>query len=56
MRFLYLFPPAAGVRYSSSSPSVQKVYIRRVERIDGQVYNVEFDVMKDVKDPAKDAK
>lgn len=35
---------------------VQNVYIRRVERIDGQLYNVEFDVMKDVKDPGKDVK
>ncbi len=35
---------------------VQNVYIRRVERIDGQLYNVEVDVMKDVKDPGKDAK
>ncbi|MDB5965820.1 MAG: amino acid/amide transporter substrate-binding protein family [Polaromonas sp.] len=35
---------------------VQNVYIRRVERINGQLYNVEFDVMKDVKDPGKDAK
>ena len=35
---------------------VRNVYIRRVERIDGQLYNVEIDVMKDVKDPAKDSK
>lgn len=33
---------------------VQNVYIRRVERIDGQL--VEVDVMKDVKDPARDGK
>ena len=32
---------------------VQNVYIRRVERVNGQLYNVEFDVLKDVKDPAK---
>jgi len=30
---------------------VQNVYIRRVERINGQLYNTEFDVLKDVKDP-----
>ena len=32
---------------------VQNVYIRRVERVNGQLYNSEFDVIKDVKDPAK---
>ncbi|HPW07416.1 MAG TPA: ABC transporter substrate-binding protein [Burkholderiaceae bacterium] len=35
---------------------VQNVYIRRVERVNGQLYNVEFDVLKDVKDPAKTSK
>ena len=35
---------------------VQNVYIRRVERINGQLYNTEFDVLKDVKDPAKTGK
>ena len=30
---------------------VQNVYIRRVERVNGQLYNMEFDVLKDVKDP-----
>ena len=33
---------------------VQDVYLRKVERKDGQLYNVEFDVIKDVKDPGKD--
>ena len=32
---------------------VQDVYLRRVEKKDGQLYNVEFDVIKGVKDPAK---
>ena len=32
---------------------VQNVYIRRVERVNGQLYNVEFDVLKDVKDPVR---
>ncbi len=35
---------------------VQNVYVRRVERVNGQLYNVEFDVLKDVKDPAKTGK
>ena len=32
---------------------VQNVYVRKVERVNGQLYNVEFDVLKDVKDPGK---
>jgi branched-chain amino acid transport system substrate-binding protein len=30
---------------------VQDVYIRRVERKDGELYNIEFDVVRQVKDP-----
>jgi branched-chain amino acid transport system substrate-binding protein len=30
---------------------VQTVYIRKVEKIDGILYNVEFDKFPDVKDP-----
>ncbi|WP_167752780.1 ABC transporter substrate-binding protein [Pusillimonas caeni] len=30
---------------------VQNVYIRRSEMVDGQIYNVEFETFKDVKDP-----
>ncbi|PIF92344.1 amino acid/amide ABC transporter substrate-binding protein (HAAT family) [Acidovorax sp. 62] len=32
---------------------VQNVYLRKVERVNGQLFNVEFDVIKDVKDPGK---
>ena len=32
---------------------VQNIYLRKVERRDGQLYNVEFDVILDVKDPGK---
>jgi len=32
---------------------VQDVYLRKVERVNGQLYNVEFDVQKAVKDPGK---
>ena len=32
---------------------VQNIYLRRVEKKDGQLYNVEFDVIKEVKDPGK---
>ncbi|MBX9613599.1 MAG: ABC transporter substrate-binding protein [Burkholderiales bacterium] len=32
---------------------VHNVYIRKVERVNGQLYNVEFETLKDVKDPGK---
>ncbi|WHZ11109.1 MAG: ABC transporter, substrate-binding protein (cluster 4, leucine/isoleucine/valine/benzoate) [Burkholderiaceae bacterium] len=32
---------------------VQNIYLRKVERVNGQLYNVEFETFKDVKDPAK---
>jgi branched-chain amino acid transport system substrate-binding protein len=32
---------------------VQTVYIRRVEKVDGVLYNIEFDKFPDVKDPGK---
>lgn len=32
---------------------VQNVYIREVKEVDGQLHNVEFDVLESVKDPAK---
>ena len=32
---------------------VQTVYIRRVDKVDGLLYNVEFDKYPDVKDPGK---
>ncbi len=35
---------------------VQNVYIRRVERKDGELYNVEFVTIPDVKDPTKEKK
>lgn len=35
---------------------VQNVYLRKVEKVGGQLWNVEFDTVKDVKDPGKTAK
>jgi branched-chain amino acid transport system substrate-binding protein len=32
---------------------VQTVYIRRVEKVNGVLYNIEFDKFPDVKDPGK---
>ncbi|WP_298258616.1 ABC transporter substrate-binding protein [Bradyrhizobium sp.] len=35
---------------------IQNVYIRKVEKVDGELYNVEFETFKDVKDPGKTKK
>ncbi len=32
---------------------VHNIYIRKVERVNGQLHNVEFETLKDVKDPGK---
>jgi branched-chain amino acid transport system substrate-binding protein len=32
---------------------VETVYIRRVEKVDGKLVNVEFDKVENVKDPIK---
>ena len=32
---------------------VHNMYLRKVEKVGGKLYNVEFDVLKDVKDPGK---
>ena len=32
---------------------VHNIYIRKVEKVNGELYNQEFDVIKDVKDPGK---
>ena len=32
---------------------VQDIYIRKVEKVNGELFNVEFDVQKAVKDPGK---
>jgi branched-chain amino acid transport system substrate-binding protein len=34
---------------------IQNIYIRRVEKVDGELYNVEFETNKAVKDPIKAA-
>jgi branched-chain amino acid transport system substrate-binding protein len=35
---------------------VQNIYIREVKRVDGELYNVEFETVPNVKDPVKEAK
>lgn len=38
---------------SQTRDIVQDIYIRKVEKKDGQLWNIEFDVQKSVKDPGK---
>ena len=38
---------------SQTRDVVHNIYLRKVQRQDGQLHNVEFDVIKDVKDPGK---
>jgi branched-chain amino acid transport system substrate-binding protein len=35
---------------------IQNIYIRKVEKKDGELYNVEFATIPNVKDPVKAAK
>ncbi|MEA2863971.1 MAG: branched-chain amino acid transport system substrate-binding protein, partial [Bradyrhizobium sp.] len=35
---------------------VQNIYIRKVEKVDGELYNVEFQTFEAVKDPGKTKK
>jgi branched-chain amino acid transport system substrate-binding protein len=46
--------PRGPVRIESRTRDItQNVYVRRVERVDGELYNVEFMTYPDVPDPAK---
>jgi branched-chain amino acid transport system substrate-binding protein len=38
---------------AQSRDVVHNIYIRKVEKVNGQLHNVEFDTIKDVKDPGK---
>jgi branched-chain amino acid transport system substrate-binding protein len=35
---------------------IQNIYVRKVEKVDGELYNVEFETVPNVKDPVKAAK
>jgi branched-chain amino acid transport system substrate-binding protein len=35
---------------------VQNIYIRKVEKVDGELYNIEFATFEAVKDPGKTSK
>jgi branched-chain amino acid transport system substrate-binding protein len=32
---------------------IQDIYIRKVEKVNGELWNIEFDTFPDVKDPLK---
>lgn len=46
-------PRGALVIDPETRDPIQTVYVRRVEKLDGHLYNVEFDKFADVKDPGK---
>jgi len=46
-------PRGALVIDPETRDPVQTVYVRRVEKVDGHLYNVEFDKFANVKDPGK---
>ena len=46
-------PRGALVVDPETRDPIQTVYVRRVEKVDGHLYNVEFDKFPNVKDPGK---
>jgi|TARA_R100001143_G_scaffold63315_2_gene69684 branched-chain amino acid transport system substrate-binding protein len=46
--------PRGPIEFDENRDVVQNVYIRRVEKVDGKLYNVEFDTIPMVKDPGKE--
>jgi branched-chain amino acid transport system substrate-binding protein len=56
LKGLKLNSPRGPIRIDPETRDiVQTVYVRRVERVKGGLYNVEFDKFPDVKDPGKPA-
>jgi len=54
LRGMRLMSPRGAITIDPDTRDiVQTVYIRRVERVDGLLYNIEFDKYPDVKDPGK---
>ncbi len=54
LKGMHLTSPRGSIAIDAETRDiVQTVYIRRVERVDGLLYNVEFDKYPDVKDPGK---
>ena len=56
LKGLKLTSPRGPIRIDPETRDiVQTVYVRRVERTKGGLFNVEFDKFPDVKDPGKPA-
>tara|TARA_R110000851_G_scaffold333550_1_gene516138 strand:+ start:170817 stop:172001 length:1185 start_codon:yes stop_codon:yes gene_type:complete len=53
-RNMKITSPRGPVEFDENRDVVQNVYIRRVEKVDGKLYNVEFDTIPMVKDPGKE--
>ena len=49
-------PARADLDRPDTRDIVQNIYIRKVEKVDGELYNVEFATIPNVKDPVKAAK
>jgi hypothetical protein len=52
-RFFRPISPNWAMKSAQSMPMIQDVYIRHVERVNGELYNVEFDKYEALKDPFK---
>lgn len=53
-RNMKIMSPRGPIEFDENRDVVQNVYIRRVEKIDGKLYNVEFETIPMVKDPGKE--
>jgi branched-chain amino acid transport system substrate-binding protein len=54
LKGMKLDSPRGAIEIDAATRDViQTVYIRRVEKVDGKIVNVEFDKVENVKDPAK---
>jgi len=53
LRSLKIDSPRGPISFDENRDVVQNVYIRRVEKKDGKLYNVEFATISAVKDPGK---
>lgn len=55
MRAMEFESPRGPISFDDDRDIVQNIYIRKVERRDGELYSIEFDKLPNVKDPGKDA-
>ena len=53
LRSLKMESPRGPISFDENGDIIQNIYIRRVEKRDGHLYNVEFETFPAVKDPGK---